>query len=219
MFRQSIEFNISYGVNQYNRKEMEEAATLANAHEFVQKFDDKYDTRMGSRGTRVSGGQKQRINIARMLMAKPKLMLLDEATSSLDAESEALVQAALDDAIEESHCTVVLVAHRLSTVVNADKICVVDDGQIVEEGTHDELIDKDGIYARLVHRQMNLQKKMKEKVADTKNGKAGAKTDDDYDNIDKLIEQIKKEKEEEKKTLLVDDGDRMPMSDTDETKE
>eukprot|EP00486_Rosalina_sp_Unknown_P004576 CAMPEP_0201575080 /NCGR_PEP_ID=MMETSP0190_2-20130828/20049_1 /ASSEMBLY_ACC=CAM_ASM_000263 /TAXON_ID=37353 /ORGANISM="Rosalina sp." /LENGTH=595 /DNA_ID=CAMNT_0048004259 /DNA_START=1552 /DNA_END=3342 /DNA_ORIENTATION=+ len=200
MFSQSIEFNIAYGVDKYNMKDMEQVSTLANAHEFILKFDDKYDSRMGSRGTRVSGGQKQRINIARMLMAKPKLMLLDEATSALDAESEALVQAALDDAIAESQCTVVLVAHRLSTVVNADKICVVDDGEIVEEGTHDELIEKDGIYARLVSRQMNLSNKMKEKVADMKDGKpVKSSNKDDYDNIDKLIEQIKKEKEEEKK--------------------
>merc|ERR1711997_142091 len=163
-------------------------------------MDDGYDSRMGSRGTRVSGGQKQRISIARMLMAKPKLMLLDEATSALDAESEALVQAALDSAIAEYKCTLVIVAHRLSTVVNADKICVVDDGMIVEEGTHEELISLKGIYSSLVQRQINLRTKMKQKVDkmkygdDVKNDADDDEDDADFDNIDKLIDQIKAEK-------------------------
>merc|ERR1719411_2554130 len=105
---------------------------------------------VGERGQRLSGGQKQRISIARMLMKKPKILLLDEATSSLDTESEALVQEALDKIIWNRGCTVVLVAHRLSTVMNADKIAVLDGGVIVEQGSHKELVELGGKYAKLV---------------------------------------------------------------------
>merc|ERR1711871_256802 len=125
---------------------------------------DGYATRVGERGVRLSGGQRQRIAIARVFLRKPRVLLLDEATSALDAESEALVQQALDELIGsggggggDGKCTVVLVAHRLSTVMNADIIAVVDKGRIAERGTHDELVDAGGIYAKLVSRQMARQ--------------------------------------------------------------
>jgi len=117
-------------------------------------FDDGYDTRVGERGVRLSGGQKQRIAIARVLLRKPKILFLDEATSSLDAESEALVQDSIDNLIKLGGMTVILVAHRLSTVINADKIAVVDKGRIAEVGTHDELLKLGGVYAKLVERQV-----------------------------------------------------------------
>eukprot|EP01083_Nonionella_stella_P261598 890519_1 len=213
LFHKSMEYNIGYGGNKeinneyesmYNLEQVEYASKLANAHKFISEMDEKYDTKMGSRANRCSGGQKQRISIARMLMSKPKIMLLDEATSSLDAESEALVQAAMERECEQSNCTLVIVAHRLSTVVNADKICVVDEGQVVESGTHEELLEMKGIYASLVERQINLRSKMKEKLEKIKNGenndeKEDEKDDDDFDNIDKLIDQIKAEKEEKVK--------------------
>jgi ABC-type multidrug transport system fused ATPase/permease subunit len=113
-----------------------------------------YATRVGERGVRISGGQKQRIAIARVFLRKPKILLLDEATSALDAESEAKVQEALDRLIAEGGATVVLVAHRLSTVVNADQIAVVGEGRILETGDHETLLKAEGPYARLVRKQL-----------------------------------------------------------------
>ena len=163
------------------------------------KKDDKYEYRVGSQGTKISGGEKQRISIARMLMTKPKLMLLDEATSSLDAESEAIVQAALDELINDNKCTVIIVAHRLSTVVNADKIVVIDDGEVIEEGNHNQLMNNKKVYARLVDRQINLKAKMKQKLANSKDPNARPIKDDDFDTIDKLIDQMKKKKNSDPK--------------------
>jgi len=154
LFNLTIEENIAYGVDDYTQEDLYEAARLANAHDFIQSFDDGYKTRVGERGVRLSGGQKQRIAIARVLLRRPSLLLLDEATSSLDTESEAQVQEAIDNLMAMGECTVILVAHRLSTVVNADKIAVLDNGTIVEQGTHAELLDMNGVYARLVQRQL-----------------------------------------------------------------
>jgi subfamily B ATP-binding cassette protein MsbA len=114
----------------------------ANAHDFILRFPEGYATRVGERGVRLSGGQRQRVAIARMLLRRPKVLLLDEATSSLDTESEALVQQALDRLIGEGGRTIVLVAHRLSTVRNADNIAVLDKGALVEQGTHEQLLTK-----------------------------------------------------------------------------
>jgi ABC-type multidrug transport system fused ATPase/permease subunit len=142
MFAGSIEENIMYGLSSCNREDMEEAARYANAHDFILRFPEGYATRVGERGVRLSGGQRQRVAIARMLLRRPKVLLLDEATSSLDTESEALVQQALDRLIGEGGRTIVLVAHRLSTVRNADNIAVLDKGALVEQGTHEQLLTK-----------------------------------------------------------------------------
>lgn len=131
---------------------MIEAAKQANAHDFISNFPEGYSTIVGERGIQLSGGQKQRIAIARALVGNPKILLLDEATSALDAESEHVVQEAIDKAMKGR--TVVVVAHRLSTVKNADKVVVIKKGKVEEEGTHAELVTKGGLYSKLVKRQL-----------------------------------------------------------------
>merc|ERR1711871_1510265 len=153
LFNRTIEENIAYGLDEYTPDEVCEAGRLANAHDFIMELDEGYQTKIGERGVRLSGGQKQRIALARVFLRKPKLLILDEATSALDTESEALVQESIDRLISTGGCTVVLIAHRLSTVLNADTIAVVDKGQIVEHGTHQDLVEKNGLYAQLVNRQ------------------------------------------------------------------
>merc|ERR1712070_576007 len=157
LFAGTVEDNISYAMKKpYTREDLELAASKANALEFIQKYQDSFKTLVGDRGMLLSGGQKQRVSIARMFLRKPKLLLLDEATSALDAENEALVQTALDGLVESGLCrTVVVIAHRLSTVRNADQIAVMEEGELKELGNHEELIEKDGIYAQLVHRQLH----------------------------------------------------------------
>lgn len=174
LFARSVARNIIFGLeggnNEPSFQEIVDAAKLANAHNFIESLPEGYDTDVGERGVQLSGGQKQRIAIARALVRKPKVLLLDEATSALDAESEALVQDAIDNMIgkgdtRDEACkeigegmTVIVVAHRLSTVRNADKICVVKAGKIVETGTHDNLIGKaGGEYAKLISKQINAQ--------------------------------------------------------------
>mmetsp|Transcript_75261 Transcript_75261/g.156779 ORF Transcript_75261/g.156779 Transcript_75261/m.156779 type:complete len:837 (+) Transcript_75261:55-2565(+) len=130
------------------------ASQKANAHNFIRDLPEGYDTQVGERGVSLSGGQKQRIAIARALVRKPKVLLLDEATSALDAESERLVQQAIDGMIAEGSMTVIIIAHRLSTVRNSHKICVVQQGLVIEEGTHDDLVAKQGPYFRLVQCQL-----------------------------------------------------------------
>jgi len=152
LFCCSIADNIRYGAPNATDKEVEEAATKANAHNFISDFKDGYKTMVGERGIRLSGGQKQRVAIARALIVNPAILLLDEATSALDAESEHLVQEAVDRAMKGR--TVVVIAHRLSTVRNATKVVVIDNGSIVESGTHDQLIASDGVYKKLVARQL-----------------------------------------------------------------
>ncbi|XP_041998658.1 ABC transporter B family member 25-like isoform X2 [Salvia splendens] len=153
LFNCSIEENIAYGLDgKASSADIENAAKMANAHEFISKFAEKYQTFVGERGVRLSGGQKQRIAIARALLMDPRILLLDEATSALDAESEYLVQDAMDSLMKGR--TVLVIAHRLSTVKTADTVAVVSDGQIVESGTHDDLLSRDGIYTALVRRQL-----------------------------------------------------------------
>lgn len=133
-------------------RQIEDVGKKANAHEFITNFEEGYDTLVGERGVRLSGGQKQRIAIARALLMNPTILLLDEATSALDAESEYLVQDAIDKAMVGR--TVLIIAHRLSTVRNANKVLVVDKGVIAESGTHDQLLSQDGVYKKLVLRQL-----------------------------------------------------------------
>lgn len=153
LFNTTIEKNIAYGVDHYTEKELVEAAQFANCHDFIMSFGDKYQTIIGDKGMRISGGQKQRIALARVFLRKPKILLLDEATSALDSESEAFVQQSIDKLIAMRDCTVFLVAHRLSTVINADLIAVIHNGAVHEQGNHDELVAKGGVYAKLVEIQ------------------------------------------------------------------
>jgi ABC transporter fused permease/ATP-binding protein len=148
----TIRDNIAYGRDSATDAEIEQAARDANAHDFIASFPDGYLTVIGERGTKLSGGQKQRIALARALVANPRVLILDEATSNLDAESEAGVQAAL--ARVRAERTTIIVAHRLSTVRDADRIIVIDDARIVEQGCHDELMQRRGIYHRLVEHQL-----------------------------------------------------------------
>jgi len=156
LFASSIYENIRYGKPDATKEEIENAAKMANAHNFIQSFPQGYDTPVGEKGVTLSGGQKQRIAIARALVRNPKVLLLDEATSALDAESEKVVQDALDRAREGR--TTIVIAHRLSTIKNADLIVVIDDGTVYEEGTHKSLIDKpDSLYAMLANAQKDVQ--------------------------------------------------------------
>ncbi|XP_059113261.1 multidrug resistance protein 2 isoform X1 [Peromyscus eremicus] len=151
LFATTIAENIRYGRENVTMDEIEKAVKEANAYDFIMKLPRKFDTLVGERGAQMSGGQKQRIAIARALVRNPKILLLDEATSALDTESEAVVQAALDKAREGR--TTIVIAHRLSTVRNADVIAGFDDGVIVEQGNHDELMKEKGIYFKLVTTQ------------------------------------------------------------------
>ncbi|VDO54640.1 unnamed protein product [Schistosoma margrebowiei] len=155
LFKGTISDNIRLGKLDATQDEIEEAAKLANAHGFIQQLPDGYDTFVGERGGGMSGGQKQRIAIARALIRKPKLLLLDEATSSIDVKSERVVQMALDRAIEGR--TVVVVAHRLTTVRNANLIVVLDKGVVRESGTHAELVAENGLYAAMLSNQRILE--------------------------------------------------------------
>jgi len=184
LFNMTVEENIAYGMDKYTKQQVIEAAKLANAHDFIMEFDEGYETRVGERGVRLSGGQKQWIALARVFLRKPKLLFLDEATSALDSESEALVQEAIDTLIARGGCTVILVAHRLSTVINADVIGVVHQGKIVEQGTHEELLNQNGIYAQLVKRQLSRMANTLDDTDDSKKKKPN-------DVIDTLIDQIK----------------------------
>ncbi|KAF6171416.1 hypothetical protein GIB67_009557 [Kingdonia uniflora] len=157
LFNCSVEENIAYGLEgKATSADVENAAKMANAHEFISKFPEKYQTFVGERGLRLSGGQKQRIAIARALLMNPRILLLDEATSALDAESEYLVQDAMDSLMKGR--TVLVIAHRLSTVKSADTVAVISDGQIVESGSHEGLLNQDGIYTALVRRQLQESK-------------------------------------------------------------
>jgi subfamily B ATP-binding cassette protein MsbA len=147
LFNDTVKNNITFGVENATQVEVEDAAKIANAHDFVRAMEHGYDTNIGDRGGRLSGGQRQRISIARAILKNPPILILDEATSALDTESERLVQDALFRLMKTR--TTVAIAHRLSTIKHADEICVLHDGHIVERGTHDELISLDGYYKKL----------------------------------------------------------------------
>ncbi|EMP26624.1 ATP-binding cassette sub-family B member 5 [Chelonia mydas] len=156
LFDCSIAENIAYGDNSRNvpLDEIQEVAKAANIHSFIEELPEKYNTRVGDKGTQLSGGQKQRIAIARALLRQPKILLLDEATSALDNESEKVVQQALDQARKGRTC--IVIAHRLSTVQNADVIVVINNGKIIEQGTHQQLMAKREAYFNLVNAQTQL---------------------------------------------------------------
>ena len=147
LFNDSFRNNIAFGVENATQEQIEEAARIANAYEFIMASELGFDTNIGDRGSRLSGGQRQRVSIARAILKNPPILILDEATSALDTESERLVQDALERLMKTR--TTVAIAHRLSTIKNADEICVLHEGCIVERGTHDELLSIDGYYKKL----------------------------------------------------------------------
>ena len=151
LFNDTIFNNIAFGVKDATMDQVIEAAKIANAHEFIMATEDGYNTSIGDRGCRLSGGQRQRLSIARAILKNPPILILDEATSALDSESEKLVQQALERLMKDR--TTLVIAHRLSTIKNASQICVMHEGEIVEKGTHDELLALNGYYTRLVEMQ------------------------------------------------------------------
>ncbi len=151
LFNDTFFNNIAFGVERATPEEVESAARIANAHDFIISWQDGYNTNIGDRGGKLSGGQRQRISIARAILKNPPVLILDEATSALDTASERLVQEALEKLMRNR--TTIVIAHRLSTIRNADKICVMHQGQIVERGRHDELISKNGYYKKLCDMQ------------------------------------------------------------------
>lgn len=153
LFNDTFYNNITFGVESATMEEVRKAARIANADDFIMATPDQYQTTIGDRGSRLSGGQRQRISIARAILKNPPILILDEATSALDTESEKLVQEALENLMKDR--TTLVVAHRLSTIRNADLICVLHEGQIVEQGTHDELLAKNGYYRRLIEMQQS----------------------------------------------------------------
>jgi ATP-binding cassette subfamily B protein len=153
LFSGTIAQNIAFGQAEIDFQAVERAAQIANAHQFITQFSQGYHTWVGERGVNLSGGQRQRIAIARAVLLNPSILILDEATSALDSESEALVQEALERIMKER--TVFIIAHRLATVRRADRILVLEQGQIVELGTHAQLLDKGGRYARFYAQQFS----------------------------------------------------------------
>jgi ATP-binding cassette subfamily B protein len=147
LFHRSIRENIAYGNLEASQAAIEKAAKMAYAHEFIKQLPDGYDTLVGERGVKLSGGQRQRVAIARAMLKNAPILVLDEATSALDSESEKLIQKALWELMEGK--TAVIIAHRLSTIQKMDRILVLDHGEITEDGTHKQLLKKDGTYAKL----------------------------------------------------------------------
>jgi subfamily B ATP-binding cassette protein MsbA len=155
LFNDTVRENIRYGSLTATDEEVHQAALAAHAHEFIMEdLPEGYDTEIGERGVKLSGGQKQRLAIARALLADPRILILDEATSSVDTEAERIIQAAINQLVRGR--TTFVIAHRLSTIVNADQILVLEDGSIVERGTHAELMALDGLYKEMYDRQFDI---------------------------------------------------------------
>ena len=151
LFNDTIGANIKYGLQTVNDQQLKNAAKNANALDFILEQPNGFETMIGEKGVRLSGGQRQRIAIARAILKNPSILILDEATSSLDTESEYLVQKAIDNLLADR--TVLVIAHRLTTVENAETIVAMEDGQIVDVGAHKDLLKKDGLYTRLYKKQ------------------------------------------------------------------
>ena len=157
LFQGSIAKNIAYGYPHATREEIIESARAANAHKFIMNFPDGYDTQVGERGGRLSGGERQRISIARALIGNPRILILDEATASVDTQTEYEIQEALERLVAGR--TTFAIAHRLSTLKNADRLLVIERGRIAEVGTHEELLSKEeGVYRNLVNMQTEMAK-------------------------------------------------------------
>ena len=156
LFNDTVKNNIAFGYKNYNDADLELASKTANCYNFVSQMTDGFNTFVGDRGVNISGGERQRIAIARALLRKPNFLIFDEATSALDAENEKLVQGAINNSLENK--TAVIVAHRLSTIINCDKIVVFDKGKIVEQGTHKELLANNGYYANLYSPYFSMEK-------------------------------------------------------------
>lgn len=151
LFDGTVFENIAYANREATHEQVIEAAKRANADEFIMELPDGYDSVIGERGVKLSGGQRQRLSIARALLANPQILILDEATSNLDTESEQLIQESMTTLLRDR--TTFIIAHRLSTITHADQIVVLDDGEIVETGTHESLMRKEGAYAKMIRRQ------------------------------------------------------------------
>jgi ABC-type multidrug transport system fused ATPase/permease subunit len=162
LFNGSVKDNLRYGNLEASDAEILAAAQAANAHEFIERLADGYETEIGERGVKLSGGQRQRISIARAVLADPKILILDEATSSVDSESEFLIHQALERLMEGR--TTFVIAHRLSTIKHASLILVLEDGEIVERGNHDALIRSDGAYAQMYRQQFWLDELFREEL-------------------------------------------------------
>ena len=164
LFNDTIRYNIAYGRPDATQRDIEHAARLAQVHDFVESLPEGYDTRVGERGLKLSGGEKQRVAIARTILKDPRILILDEATSALDTGTEQDIQAALR-AVARNRTTVVI-AHRLSTVVDADEIIVLREGRVAERGRHATLLAREGLYARMWALQAEQETEAEPEIAD-----------------------------------------------------